>query len=257
VAVLVSGDPASGWPVAARLGLSMTLLQASIGALNDVIDSPRDAIGKPGKPIPSGWVSVPVAWAVVVATAVGGLLLAAPSGQLTIVVAFAVLACGYGYDLWAKGTAWSWLPFAVGIPLLPVFATVGATGGMPRWLPLLVLPAFPAGAALAIANSLVDIDRDGSAGVVSAATRLGPGQGWRVHAALLGIAVVGAGVGLRLVTASLVALAGFAAAAVVALVGAWLLRSTSSAVRERGWEAEAVGVGLGAVAWVAGLIGLF
>ena len=28
----------------------------------------------------------------------------------------------------AKGTAWSWVPFAVGIPLLPVFAWLGAAG---------------------------------------------------------------------------------------------------------------------------------
>ena len=43
-----------------------------------------------------------------------------------------VLAIGYGYDLRFKGTAWSWLPFAVGIPLLPVFGWVGATGGAAR-----------------------------------------------------------------------------------------------------------------------------
>ena len=38
---------------------------------------------------------------------------------------------GYGYDLVAKGTAWSWLPFAIGIPLLPAYGWLGAAGDVP------------------------------------------------------------------------------------------------------------------------------
>ena len=52
-ALLAGGDPAT----AVRLGVSMTALQVSIGVLNDVIDAPRDAGHKPGKPIPAGLVS--------------------------------------------------------------------------------------------------------------------------------------------------------------------------------------------------------
>ena len=55
-----------------------------------------------------------------------------------------VLAIGYGYDLAFKGTAWSWLPFAVGIPLLPVFGWLGATGGLPASFAVL-LPVAVAG----------------------------------------------------------------------------------------------------------------
>ena len=38
----------------------MTALQASIGSLNDVVDAPRDAGHKPGKPIPAGLVSAAI-----------------------------------------------------------------------------------------------------------------------------------------------------------------------------------------------------
>ena len=36
-----------------------------------------------------------------------------------------VIAIGLAYDLRLKGTAWSWLPFAVGIPILPVYRLAG------------------------------------------------------------------------------------------------------------------------------------
>ena len=104
----------------------MTALQVSIGTLNDLVDAPRDAGHKPGKPIPAGLVTPGIARAVMVIARHAG----APAGRpvrpgdprLWPVV---ILAIGYGYDLVAKGTAWSWLPFAVGIPLLPVFGWLG------------------------------------------------------------------------------------------------------------------------------------
>ena len=40
----------------------------------------------------------------------------------------AILGVGLLYDLRLRGTALSWFPFAVGIPLLPVYAWLGATG---------------------------------------------------------------------------------------------------------------------------------
>ncbi len=35
----------------------MTLLQFAIGTVNDLVDAPRDAGHKPGKPIPAGLVT--------------------------------------------------------------------------------------------------------------------------------------------------------------------------------------------------------
>ena len=163
VAVAAGADPAR----ALGLGVSMTALQASIGALNDIHDAPDDAGHKPGKPIPAGLVSVPAAWAVVVTGAALGIGLGTLADVRVGVLAVVVLLIGYGYDLVAKGTAWSWLPFALGIPLLPVYGWLGATGDLPAFFIALVPMAMLAGAALAIANARADLERDVAAGTVS------------------------------------------------------------------------------------------
>ena len=103
-----------------------------------------------------------------------------------------ILGIGYGYDLWFKGTAWSWVPFAVGIPLLPVFGWLGAAGDPARvLLRSSCLSPSLAGSALAIANARVDVERDAAAGLDSVAVRLGLERAWVVHAVLLAV-VVGA-----------------------------------------------------------------
>ncbi len=122
----------------------MTALQASIGSLNDLVDAPRDVGRTPAKPIPGGLVSRPLAWLVVATAAVVGVALSLPSGPLTTALALVVLGIGYAYDLWFKGTAWSWVPFAVGIPLLPAYGWLGTTGDLPAAFAIL-LPAAVAG----------------------------------------------------------------------------------------------------------------
>ena len=93
---------------------------------------------------------------------------------------------GYAYDLRLKGTAWSWLPFAVGIPILPVYGWLGAAGRCRRRSPSLVPAAVLAGAALAIGNSLVDVERDPAAGRTSVAARLGAARAARLVILLIG-----------------------------------------------------------------------
>ena len=237
------------------LGVSMTALQASIGALNDIHDAPDDAGRKPGKPIPAGLVSAQAAWAVVVAGALVGVALGAAVDVRVGALAVVVLLIGYTYDLAAKGTAWSWLPFAVGIPLLPVYGWLGAAGALPSFFLALVPMAVLAGAALAIANARADLERDMAAGTTSVATGLGLEGSWRLHAVLwLLILVVGVGwlvfrgVGLLQVAPVIVA-AGLIGAAVV-----WS-RHRRPAGRERAWQFEAVGGGLALLAWLIAAVG--
>jgi 4-hydroxybenzoate polyprenyltransferase len=239
----------------------MTLLQASIGSLNDLVDAPHDAGRKPGKPIPAGLVSPAGARVVIVSAGVSGVALSVPSGPATVALAVVILAIGYAYDLRFKGTAWSWLPFALGIPLLPVFGWLGATGGLVAPFGILLPTAMLAGAALAIANALADIDRDAAADVDSVARRLGPGRAWATHAVMLAF-VVGvalstlalAGAGGELATSQRPGplIAAIVASLIVA-AGIAIGRRGDAARRERAWELEAVGVGLLAVAWLAGV----
>lgn len=238
-----------------RLGLAMTGLQVSIGALNDILDAPADAGQKPGKPIPAGLVRVRAAWIVVLAGASLGLALSAPSGGPTVAVATLVLAIGFAYDLRFKGTPWSFLPFAIGIPLLPVYAWLGATGELPAWFAILVPCGVLAGAALAIANALADLERDRASGVGSVAVHLGAVPAWTLQVVLHGLVV-----GLALTTLAAARGAG-PALLVVGLAGTALLggaiiaRSPSPRTRERAWQLQALGTAALAAGWVLGIHG--
>lgn len=246
-----------GGPLAAVLGLSMTLLQFAIGAVNDLVDAPRDAGHKAGKPIPAGLVSVRSARAVAVGSAAGGLGLALVGGPGLVALAGVVLGIGLSYDLWAKGTTLSWLPFALGIPLLPVYGWYGATGSLPGLFLVLVPAAANAGTALAVSNALVDMERDEASGARSIALALGPSRaGWLVVAlnavvtvlAVTTAVVLGAPAGwvVAIVVASLAPLGG----AVLGLVAA---SRPGTSWRELAWEVEAIGMGLLAVAWLGAL----
>jgi 4-hydroxybenzoate polyprenyltransferase len=240
--------------LALQLGLSMTALQVSIGALNDLHDAPDDAGRKPGKPIPAGLVSVPVARAIVVGGAGLGIALAAVVDPRMAALAVVVLLIGYGYDLVFKGTAWSWLPFAVGIPILPVYGWFGATSGLPDFFLALIPMTILAGAALAIANARADLERDKAAGTVSVATRLGLEGSWRLHAGLWAVtALVGLGsVAFRGAGPAEVAPV-LAAAGLIAAVVGWS-RRRGPAGRERAWQFEAAGAGLALLAWLAAMV---
>ena len=247
VALVAGGAPG----LAFQLGASMTALQASIGALNDVHDAPEDAGRKPGKPIPAGLVGMPRARAVVLGGAAIGLALGAIVHPWIGVLGLLVLAIGYGYDLLAKGTAWSWLPFAVGIPILPVYGWLGAVGTLPPLFVALTPMAVLAGAALAIANARADLERDLAAGTVSVATSLGLDGSWWLHAGLWsGAAIIGVGWvafrGVGLVGTLPV----LAAAGLIAVTVVWSRRRGPEA-RERAWEFEAVGTALALLTWLA------
>jgi 4-hydroxybenzoate polyprenyltransferase len=247
---------AGGTPVTAvGLGLAMVLLQAGIGATNDVVDAPRDAGHKPGKPIPAGLVSTPTAVRVAVLAFGAGVGLALTTGGLAGgVLALLVIAIGLGYDLRLKGTAWSWLPFAVGIPILPVFGWLGAAGVLPREFLILVPAAVAAGAALAIANALVDVERDRAAGSGSIALTLGPATAWLVHVILLvGVGITAAGSVGPLGGPAAAGIA-VAVAAIIPVGAALAGRGGGATRRERAWELEAVGVAVLGIGWLIAVL---
>lgn len=236
------------------LGVSMTFLQFAIGALNDVVDAPADAGRRPPKPIPSGVISSQLARVVSVMCAAAGLVLAALSGPAILLLGILVLAIGAAYDLAAKGTPWSWLPFAIGIPVLPVFGWLGATDTLPSSFGVLIPMAVLAGTGLAIANALADLETDGRSGTRSVATALGRERSWwmgalsMIAATALGVTFLGRGGW----TLPIVALVVGGTAVIVA--GLALARRSQGAARRRGWETQAVGAAIAATGWVAGIL---
>jgi 4-hydroxybenzoate polyprenyltransferase len=249
VALLAGG----GVAVAALLGLSMTALQFAIGALNDIVDAPADAGRVPPKPIPAEDVSVATARIVALAAAIFGLGSAVVVDVRLVGLALVVLVIGAAYDLAAKGTAWSWLPFAVGIPVLPIFGWLGATGTLPAFFAVLTPMAVLAGAALAVANARADLDADHAAGTVSVATVLGSVRSWWLDAALMaaatgvGVAFVGRGSWGALTWALVVG------GTVLVALGLAVGRGPTQHARRRSWEAQAMGAAVAATGWVAAM----
>jgi geranylgeranylglycerol-phosphate geranylgeranyltransferase len=250
----------------------MFCIQVSIGAVNDIVDVELDRVGKPAKPIPAGIVSFPVARAWATGAGGLGLALALPSGVPTVAVGAAGLGLGYLYDLWLSRTILAWLPLTLALPLVPVFAWLGATGGVPSALVGLVPIALLAGAALTVANGLVDVERDVLAGKPTIPVRLGRARAWVVHAGLFALAVALAfvlapaaatsvGVGLDVAGGpggipDLVRAVGLPLGTVAIVAGAGLLTSASQGLRERGWELEGVGTAALGIGWLAGVAAL-
>jgi 4-hydroxybenzoate polyprenyltransferase len=164
-----------GLPPAHLLGpllLAMLGGQLAIGAINELVDLPFDTIGKPGKPLPSGDVSIRGARVMVVI----GLIMMVAFGRRFGALAFALLAAGTGlgiaYDLWFKRTIWSWLPYLLALPLLPIW--VFASLGKPEPKLLLLYP-FGALATVGVhlAQVLPDVAIDRAAGLPTASSHLG------------------------------------------------------------------------------------
>jgi 4-hydroxybenzoate polyprenyltransferase len=264
IAILAGADPST----ALRVAASMACLQASIGTVNDLVDAPVDARSKPGKPLVAGHLPTSLArsWAGV--TLALGLALAAPSGWATVLVAATGVGLGYVYDARLSRTAWSWLPLSLALPLLPIFAWLGATGVVPPGLGALIPVAVIAGGALMVGNGLVDIERDAPAGKATVVVRYGRTTAWLAHAAALAIAVAlalilapgadGAGTlsggekGPAIGALAQLRTLGLPVGGAVIAVGAWLLSMSRATIRERGWELEAIGTAMLGLGWLAG-----
>jgi 4-hydroxybenzoate polyprenyltransferase len=233
-------------------GLAMTFLQLGIGTTNDIVDAPFDAGRKAGKPIPTGLVGRSRAVWLAVLFFAGGIALSASLGTAIVVLSLVVIAIGLAYDLRLKGTAWSWLPFACGIPVLPVFGWLAGAGRLEPAFGVLLPAAVASGAALAIGNSLVDVERDRAAGRTSVAGALGERLAVRVEGLLFVAVGVAATWSLMAWRPGPLVLA-VVAAAVVPVLGT-VVSARGRTSREGAWRLEAVGVALLGALWTAAVL---
>ena len=111
-----------------------------------------------------------------------------------------------------------------------------------------------AGAALAIANAIVDVERDEEAGNRSVATALGRGRASVLIVVLHGMVAALAIIVVLVLQAPPGWVAAVVAAAALvlggALAGVAAAGRSGTAWRERAWEVQAVGTGLLAIAWL-------
>ncbi len=152
-------------------------MQFSISAYNDYFDRYVDA-GRPGKPVASGAISPRTAWLLGLLFGAAAILLALPLGFWLVLFTAVGLGGGLLYDAGLKYTAFSWLPFAVAFPTLPLWAWAGAMPGGD--FPPQLLWVVPVGGVLVLgvhlADTLPDLAADQEAGVRGLAHRLGLGR---------------------------------------------------------------------------------
>jgi 4-hydroxybenzoate polyprenyltransferase len=237
--------------VVVRLGLAMLAIQFGIGAINDVADAGSDRDAGRSKPIAAGVLSIALATFIGVACLAAGLGLAGTVGAGVFGLAALGAGAGVVYDLWLKGTAVSWLGFTLGIPVLPLFAWLGASATLPGAILVAAAVALPAGAALALANELPDMERDATAGLSSASRSLGRRRAWAAGALLQAVVAVSAAIGFRALGGRSDLWPGLVASVAVLALGVALSAGASVGRRQRGWEVQAVAIGLLAAVWLA------
>ncbi|MFF4643430.1 UbiA family prenyltransferase [Streptomyces sp. NPDC001389] len=161
--------------------------QLSVGWCNDRVDLRRDrAAGRRDKPLATGGAPA----GAVTAAALAALALCVPlslaAGPAAGAAHLVGVAAAWAYNLRLKGTAASWLPYALAFGLLPAFVTLGLPGAPrpPLWLSG---AAALLGAGAHFANVLPDIADDLAAGVRGLPQRLGA----RTSAALAALLVLG------------------------------------------------------------------
>jgi 4-hydroxybenzoate polyprenyltransferase len=167
-----AADGPPPWSVVWRMALAMLLVQFAIGTANDVFDQQLDARAKPWKPIPAGLVGARLAVVLTMAFLALALGLTATLGFNSLALLCLGAACGLAYDALLKRSPWSPAPFAIAIPVLPIWVYVT----LDRWEPVLwwLLPLGGLlGVALHLANTAPDIEADAANGVRGLAHRLG------------------------------------------------------------------------------------
>jgi 4-hydroxybenzoate polyprenyltransferase len=175
-----AGRDAAG---AVLVALAVLTGQLSVGWSNDLVDVGRDtAAGRRDKPLVTGAVRTRT-----VAVAAGGALalcvpLSLANGLLAGTAHLLGVAAAWAYNLGAKRTLFSWLPYTAAFGLLPAFVTLALPGHPwpPGWL---VLAAALLGTGAHITNVLPDIEADLAAGTRGLPQRLGQRRA-RVLAAL-------------------------------------------------------------------------
>jgi 4-hydroxybenzoate polyprenyltransferase len=173
IAVILGIGVGLEWWQWITLGLAFLLNQASVGLSNDWLDAERDrAVGRTDKPVARGDVGAAAARNAAFIAAVTAILLTVPLGWAATLAHAAFILSAWAYNLGAKSTVFSVVPYIVSFGILPLIVTLSRTE------PALASPwAMAAGALLGVsahfANVLPDLEDDAATGIRGLPHRLG------------------------------------------------------------------------------------
>ncbi|MFE2865683.1 UbiA family prenyltransferase [Embleya sp. NPDC059259] len=156
------------------VGAAVLSGQLSVGWCNDAVDAARDrSAGRTGKPVVAGLVGAERVALAARSALVVCLPLSFASGPAAGTAHLVGVGAAWAYNLGVKGTAWSWVPYAVGFAGLPAFVAFGLPGRPgPTWWVVGAGALLGCGAHLA--DALPDLAGDRATGVRGLPHRLGP-----------------------------------------------------------------------------------
>jgi 4-hydroxybenzoate polyprenyltransferase len=175
VLALTAGLPADRVVI---VTLAMLANQFSIGLSNDWRDAARDTrASRSDKPLAAGHLSPNLVRNVAFVCVALSLGLSAWLGVWVMLAQVIGIASGWLYNLGAKATVFSFVPYIVGFGILPVIVTLASPA------PVLAAPVFAApwviavaavlGVAAHFANAMPDIEVDRAEGILGLPQRLG------------------------------------------------------------------------------------
>ncbi|NBP83488.1 hypothetical protein EBU60_06475 [bacterium] len=228
---------------AALAAFTMLGIHTSIGAMNDLLDQDRDK-GRVEKPLVGGLVTSREARFMVVIAATAGFAAAMALSTTSVAIAAAGATLGYLYNAGIKRTPISFLPFALGVALIPAFAWSAAGVPLPAAIATLCLIALPGGSALALQNALADRELDKSVGTNGAVVRLGRKRTIGLIALLHGLTYLLLLVSAPPTSSPVLLVAG----GVLLALGVTLSTRVRRDLRQRGWEVSALALASCAIA---------
>ena len=203
----------------ALVGISVIAQQFSVGLSNDWLDYERDKqVGRRDKPAAIGEVPINAVRNSSLASAAIALVVAGSLGWATALLMILMLMVGWSYNLGAKATGFSALPYVVGFGILPIYVTLSLDPPqVPTWW--IVIAASVLGLGAHFANALPDLLDDKRTGINALPHILGQ----RGSAVIIAISAVSAS--LLIVTQSTNLNATWALVGFVATVGLSVIAS--------------------------------
>jgi 4-hydroxybenzoate polyprenyltransferase len=237
-----------------RIVAVVSLAQACTGITNELQDLPRDRLVKPDRPLVDGRANPNTARLIAWIAGASSLVLGSTFGWVGLVFSVLGLGSGLAYNYWFKGTLLSWLPYATGFSLMPLwpFAALHNWNTTLAWV---WVPVIPASIALNISQSLSDIEEDQDIGFGGITMRLG------LKRALIALWICCAlCLLLALITASFSAITPFflgsaATATIVFLVAAWRCSvSPGPASWQLTWYLVALAIAILGIGWFSAVL---
>jgi len=182
--------------------------------VNDIYDVEVDRVNRPGRPIPSGQISVAGATRLSVLLLAAGMAFAVLSlSAVAVVLAGAYAFLSWLYNAWAKKEGFSGNVIVASSLAIPfIYGGVVAGGSvLSSLLLMMAFTSFFSGVGREVVKALADAEGDAKRGIGSLARQWGPGVAGTVGAAFFMLAVLTSWLPLF-----------FALANVIYLLGVWI-----------------------------------